>query len=205
MTNFVQKLVTEASFDAHGVLVPAGHIGTFDKERLNGKEPHIHDVPSDGPVVVEQAAIGPSGPNPTSPQQISPDTVQGPGGNYFRPGVQVVGEVTKDADQRLMGRPEEGDTSEGDMVEALRKAEEKTASIRAAIAAKQAGGVEQPGPTLNNTDDTLVDGTVADIVGKLGEKDDAGLEALRAAEMDREKPRKGVIDAIKAEQAKRTA
>jgi hypothetical protein len=148
------------------------------------------------------AAIGPSGPNPTAPQQISPDTVQGPGGNYVRPGAVVTGEVTQDADQRLMGRTKEGDTSEGDMLEELRKAEERTAALRAKIAAK-AAGTPQAGPTLNN--DTKVEGTVADVVAKLGDMDDAALEALRAAEMDNEKPRKGVLDAIKAEQAKRTA
>lgn len=198
----VQKLVTEDSFDAHGVLVSAGQVGTFDTARLNGKEPHIHDVPGIDPVVVEMAAIGPSGPNPSAPQQISPDTVQGPGGNYVRPGAVVTGEVTQDADQRLMGRTKEGDTSEGDMLEELRKAEERTAALRAKIAAK-AAGTPQAGPTLNN--DTKVEGTVADVIAKLGEMDDAGLEALRAAEMDNEKPRKGVLDAIKAEQAKRTA
>lgn len=201
----VQKLVTEDSFDAHGVLVPAGHIGTFDTERLTGKEPHIHDAPTEGAVIVEQAAIGPSGPNPTTPQQISPDTVQGPGGGYFRPGVIVAAEVTRDADQRLMGRPEEGDTSEGDMLERLRKAEDETARLRAEIAAKQAGGVPQPGPTPTLNNDMKVEGTVADIVATLGGKSDAELNDLRAAEMDNEKPRKGVIDGIKAELAKRTA
>lgn len=204
MTKLVQKMVTETSFDALGVLVPAGHIGTFDKERLTGKEPHIHDVPDTPTVFVEQAAIGPSGPNPTDPQQLPPDGVQGPGGGYFRPGVKLVGEVTRDADQRLADRLKEGDTSEGDLMDKLRKAEEETARLRAVIAAKQAG-TPAPAASTQNNDDALVAGNVGEIVAKLGETDDAGLEALRVAEMDREKPRKGVIDAIKAEQAKRTA
>ena len=198
----VKKLVTEASFDAMGTLIPAGQVGTFDTARLTGKEPHIHKVPDVDPVVVEMAAIGPTGPNPTEPQQISPDTVQGPGGGYYRPGVRVAGEVTRDADQRLADRAKEGDTTEGDMVEELRKAEARTAELRAKIA-EQATGAPQATSTPNN--DTVVEGTVAQVTATLGEKTDAELEALRAAEMDNEKPRKGVIDAIKAEQAKRTA
>lgn len=130
---FVQKMVTERSFDARGALIPEGQIGTFDVDRLNGKEPHIHDVGDIAIVQVEQSAISPSGPNPTVPQQIPPDAVQGPGGGYFRPGVQLVAERTLDADARLAGRLQDGDTSEGDLVAELRRMEARTGEIRALL------------------------------------------------------------------------
>src|SRR5438034_10043483 len=98
----VQKLVTNDSFDAHGVLIPAGHIGTFDEDRLNGDEPHLKDVSEELVAVpVEIAAIAPTGPNPRIPQQIPSDAVQGPGGDYLIPGKRLVGEVTNPVEQRI--------------------------------------------------------------------------------------------------------
>lgn len=200
--SIVQKLVTEDSF-VNGVLVPAGHMASFDTALLNGKEPHIHDADGMPTAVVEMSAIGPSGPNPVAPQQISPDTVQGPGGGYFRPGAMIVGEATKDADVRLRDRMKEGDTSEGDMAKLLEEANKETARLRAELAARSNGVA--PAATTANDDDDLVAGNVSDIVATLGEKTDEELDALRSAELDREKPRKGVTDAIKAERAKRSA
>lgn len=199
----VAKLVTEASFDATGKYVPEGQIGSFDPELLSGKEPHLHDVPSQPMPVVEMSAIAPTGPNPVIPQQIPPDAVQMPGGGYGRPGVILTGERTLPEEQRREGLVEEGDTAEGDYAEKLREAQEETARLRAEIARLQSG-VPQAGPT-GDDNDALVEGNVKDIVAELGGKDDAELEALRAAEMDRERPRKGVLDGIKAEQAKRTS
>lgn len=130
---FVQKMVTERSFDAMGALIQEGQIGTFDENRLTGKEPHIFAVGDTAPVFVEQSAIAPTGPNPTVPQQIPPDAVQGPGGAYVRPGVVLVAERTMDADQRLADRLKEGDTSEGDLRDELRRMDARTAEIRALL------------------------------------------------------------------------
>lgn len=222
MGKIVQKLVTEDSF-VNGVLVPAGHLASYDTDLLNGKEPHIHDAKGVEMAVIEMAAIGPSGPNPTAPQQIGPGTIQGPGGQYKRPGADVVAEVTLDADQRLRGRMAEGDTTEGDMAEKLRKATEETGKLRAELAAATAkndaasneaarlagegafraaanvGGQPAATPAGN-----AAEGSIADVTADLGSKDDAALDALEASEKDREKPRKGVLDAIKAERAGRT-
>jgi hypothetical protein len=194
--SIVQKLVTEDSF-VNGVFVPAGQLASYDTKQLNGDEPHIHDA-GDVPIaVVQMAPISPTGPNPTAPQQISPDTVQGPGGGYFRPGAVIVGERTLEAETRLAGLPEEGDTAESDFAEKLKEAQEETSRLRAELAGRSEPKAE------SNDDDDLVAGNVADIKASLGEKSNEELEALRAAELDRERPRKGVTDAIKAELAAR--
>ncbi len=172
----VRMLVKEASFDATGTLIAEGHVGTFDADRLTGEEKHLEPIGTDyAPPVIEIAAIAPTGPNPTAPQQIPPDGGQGPGGGYFQPGKVLVGEVTRPQDERLanISTPEEeakADAKLGDLL---------------------ADG--------NNDDDDLVAGNVADVVADLGAKTDDDLKALRAAEVDREKPRKGVLSAIDAE------
>jgi hypothetical protein len=206
--DMVQKLVTEDSF-VNGVFVPAGHPASYSADQLTGKEPHIHDMGDYTPVVVEQAAISPTGPNPTTPQQIPADAVQTAGGGYVRPGVELRAEVTAPRDTRLAGRSEEGDTTEGDVMEELKKANEETARLRAQLAAAQNRTNDRElrpaGSPVSTQDDNdgLVEGTVADIVAALGGKTDDEIEAMRKAEVDREKPRKGVLDAIKAEQRNR--
>lgn len=217
MRELVQKLVTEASFDAQGALIQPGQIGAFDPERLSGKEPHIHDVADFTPVQVEQSALGPTGPNPTQPQQIPPDAVQSAGGAYVRPGVQLVAERTLDADQRLLGRIEIGDTTEGDIQEQLAEARAETGRLRAELEqvrqSRETAGrtalasVGMPGQgdaalsTVMDTGSTnagLADGTVAEVTKDLGTKTDEQLAALQAAERDGKK-RAGVLNAIQDE------
>lgn len=201
----VAKLVTEDSFDAVGKLVPAGQIGTFDAETLSGKEPHLHDVPSEPQPVVEISAIAPTGPNPTVPQQLPPDAVQLPGGGYGRTGAVLTAERTLPEEERRAGLTDPGDDAEGKYLEKLQEAEAETARLKAEIARLQNGAEQPSSKPEGNADDDLVAGNVADIVADLGGKTDEELEALRAAEMDREKPRKGVLSGIKDEQAKRTS
>ena len=177
----VQKLVSKDSF-VNGRLVPAGHLASYDEAQLSGKERHIKDVGDFSPAMVQIAPIAPTGPNPTVPQQLPPDAVQMPGGGYAQPGKMLVAEVTVPGEERK-AQVEGG--KEADVTKALEKA------------MKPVGG--------QNDDDELVAGTVADVTATLGEKTDDELEALRAAELDREKPRKGVTDAIKAELDKRSA
>lgn len=223
MKELVQKLVTEDSFDATGSFVPAGRIGAFDPETLTGKEPHLHDVGDFKPAVVEMSALSPTGPNPTTPQQIPPDALQTAGGGYARAGATLVSEVTQDDDQRFADRQAEkdGKDTEGQMAEALREAREETARVRAENEALRAsrettdrstlanvsmadvmGGA---GSTTGNADDALVSGTVADVTADLGGKSDADLAKMEAAENDREKPRAGVLKAIEAERESRKA
>lgn len=53
--------------------------------------------------------------------------------------------------------------------------------------------------TVENDDDELVAGNLTEIVPTLGEKTDEELDALEAAENDREKPRSGLLTAIAKE------
>ena len=118
---YVQKLVTEDSYDATNTLVRSGHVGTFDTERLNGDEKHLKPVGNFQEAFVEMSAISPTGPNPTIPQQIAPDVRQGPGGNYQSPGKTIIGERTVNADQRLAGLGLDDDQAEAKVTKALQK------------------------------------------------------------------------------------
>lgn len=184
--NLVQKLVTEDSFDANGVLIPAGHIGTFDADRLSGKEPHIFDAASIGgqTAIVEIAAVSPTGPNPRIPQQIPPDAVQGPGGDYMVPGKRLVGEVTDTADARIDDRGLRDPDTENEV-------SDKLDDIMGSAAAGTASSAS-------------VEGTVADVTANLGAQTDEQLDDMLAAERAGSN-RKGVISAIEAEQAERTS
>jgi hypothetical protein len=175
----VNKLVTEDSFDATGKFVRAGHVGAFDEGKLNGEERHLADISGDV-AVVQIAPLGPTGPNPTTPQQVPPDAIQDGTGQYAQPGKRLVAEVT---------RPEEERTaviSEG--------AEEAAISDEInAIMSNDSG----------NVDNNLVQGKVSEVTADLGSKTDAELDAMEAQEKDNERPRKGVLDAIAAERKSR--
>lgn len=130
--------------------------------------------------VVQISAIAPTGPNPTVPQQIAPDVVQTTGG-YEQAGARLVSEVTVPEKVRFEIIDPEDDT-QAKVTEALANAD------------------------LNNNDDALVEGTVADVVAGINaDTSDEDLSRLLAAENDREKPRSGVTRAIEAEQARRAS
>lgn len=177
----VAKLALKDSFDATATFVHAGQIGTFDTELLNGDEEHLQDVGSFQPAVVQISPIAPTGPNPTAPQQIPHDAVQTAGGGYAIPGKVLVGEVTVAGEQRA-AQVDGGD-------------ENKVSEMLAKAAAKTVGS--------STEDADLAGGTVADITSSINA--DTDLDALEAAEKDRETPRKGVLDAIKAERTAREA
>lgn len=172
MSGLVQRLVTEMSFDDTGTLREEGHIGLFKEENANEK--HQHAVDGYVAPVIEMAAIAPTGPNPTAPQQIPPDGSQGPGGGYQQPGKVLVGEVTKPAEDRLANitPPEEEAKASDQLAEAL---------------------------LSEGKGDDKVNGTVAEVTADLGTKTDDELAEIRAQEVDREQPRKGVLSAIDAE------
>ena len=180
--SLVAKLVLKDSFDDTNTFVSKGQIGSFYADKLNGDEDHLQDVGAFQPAIVQISPIAPTGPNPTAPQQIPPDAVQTAGGGYALPGKVLVAEITQPGDARA-AFVEGGDESK--VTNMLEKAMAKT-----------------PG-TLNNDDDALVDGTVADVTS--GINADTDLDALEAAEKDREKPRAGVLNAIKAERTSRDA
>ena len=79
----VQKVTTDLSF-VDGVLVPAGTLVTIPASIKPGANlADVGQTPMAIPVAV--AAIGPTGPNPTMPQQVPPGVFQGVGG-YTAPG-----------------------------------------------------------------------------------------------------------------------
>jgi len=192
----VQKLVTQDSFDAYGVFIPAGHIGTFDEERISGDEKHLKDPGGFEPAIVQIAAIGPTGPNPTAPQQIPPDAVQTAGGGYAVPGKVLVGEVTQSADLRLTAIEA---SDEAKTTKALSEVMDTSLEGQRSAEMNGAATTDTNAALNNNNDDALVAGTVADVTKDLGTKTDAELSAIQAAERDREKPRAGVLNAIQDE------
>jgi len=194
MAQLVQKLVTQDSFDATNTLIPAGHVGAFDPARLSGNEAHLNDVGDFTPVAIQMSAIGPTGPNPTAPQQIPFDAVQGPGGNYLQPGKILVAERTLNADQRLAGLDDPN-------------AENKVSEQLADLGLTDKGGNPLAASTISGSAAAApvsADGTVADVTKDLGSKSDAELSSLRASEVDG-KNRIGVLSAIDAETAARKA
>lgn len=123
--------------------------------------------------VVEISAIAPSGPNPRVPQQLPIGAYQVPGG-YAQDGATLVSEVTVPEKQRIevVGIDKEDDT-QAQVTEALASAD-------------------------TNLTNEGTEGTVADVSGRAAAMDAASLDQLEARENDREKPRKGVLDAIEA-------
>lgn len=174
--DLVQRLVTKPSFDDSGTYRAPGSIGAFKLENAKGN--HQKNVDGFEPAVVEVAAVAPTGPNPKQPQQIPHDAVQTPGGGYEQPGRVLVAEVTADAEERLApissGKEEDASTA-------------KLADLMADT----------------NLPDDKVNGKVDEVIADLGAKTDAELEEMKAQEVDREKPRKGVISAIDKELAAR--
>jgi len=201
----VQRVALVNSFDATGKYVPEGHIGTFDEDKITEKDKQLVD-PGElpGTAIVQIAAIAPTGPNPQQPQQLPPDAVQGPGGGYMIPGKQLVGEVTRTQEERIDQAGLGDKDLEAEVSEALRKiAEERGISmaevgVTALSATSGADAVAQQVRAENN-DDALVSGTVTEVTADLGTKTDDQLNAMLAAEKDREKPRVGVTNAIQAE------
>lgn len=169
-----QMIATKRSF-INGVLVEAGFPAAVPEGLKVGD--NLTEAGDYRPSVVQNAAIAPTGPNPTAPQHIGPDTIQTIGG-YAKPGARVVGEVTAPAETHI----------EAEGLDQEQSGEAQIADL-----------MSEANSSTQNNDDALVAGTVSEITADLGAKTDEQLQQLRAAEVDREKPRKGVIDAIDAE------
>jgi hypothetical protein len=190
-----QYLVNIPTF-ANGAYHPRGSVISLDDAKV--KEGQRNLIAIEGgiadPPAIQIAPVAPTGPNPTAPQQIPPDATQTIRG-YEQPGARLVGEVTLPAEERLEAAQllDDGDTTQQELVEKLPRPES-----RAAVAQREARG--QSG---QNDDDALVAGNADEVTADLDQKSDAELEQLRAAESDRERPRKGVISAIDKEVARR--
>lgn len=168
------KVLAKKDSFVSGRFVPAGFVVEVPDGLKLGK--NFETLKGDyTPDVIQNAAIAPTGPNPTAPQQIGPDTVQTVEG-YAKPGARVVGEVTRPAEVRI----------EDQLLDANEGTE---------------GDIDNLLADDRNVDNAGTEGTVADVVATIGP--DTDLDALEAAEKDREVPRKGVLSAIDKERASR--
>lgn len=126
-----QMLATKRSF-VNGSLVEPGFIATVREGLKAGANLTDFDPRAAVGAVTQMAPIGPTGPNPTSPQQIPPDARQTIAGHVLPGGVKLVGEVTLPARERLReinsaGNPaeiaalmdEDGEESGADSVKAI--------------------------------------------------------------------------------------
>lgn len=173
MSKHIAKIPT---FTKQGRYVERGQL--LDDSELDDTESgNVIDAP-DGineNAVVEISAIAPSGPNPQNPQQLPIGAHQTPAG-YVQDGATLVGEVTKPAKERIE-------------IVGIDPDDETQALVSEALAEDAAKG---------NLPNEGTEGTVADVTSRVGDMDAAALDELEARENDREKPRKGVLDAIEA-------
>lgn len=170
-----KHITTIPTFTKQGRYVERGQL-VDDIELDDTESGNVIDAPdgiSDN-AVVEISAIAPTGPNPQNPQQIPVGAHQTPRG-YVMDGATLVGEVTLPEKQRIevVGIDKEDDT-QARITEALEDAKSE------------------------NLSNEGTEGTVSDVAARVGDMDAAALDELEARENDREKPRKGVIDAIAA-------
>jgi len=171
----VQKITTNATF-IDGRYVPKGFPVMVETAKLSGKERNFAD-PGDQPVggVVEMSAVAPTGPNPKSPQQVPHDAVQTVEGHVIPGGARLVGETAAPASEAV------------------------------ASPAASSTLLDDDASAAGNDDDAMVEGTLADILPTLGDKSVEELQALKAAEADREVPRSTLTKAIDKELAARSA
>lgn len=139
-----QFLATKASF-ANGRYIPRGHIVELDPALVKASNTNLVPAGDIGPLErVEIAAIGPTGPSPVAPQQVSPDTVQTIEG-YSRAGVIQVGEgAGAAADAAAAQREKLADAKTGSGSEA---------KVAAALAGKSSMLDDEPADPLDHDGD----------------------------------------------------
>lgn len=176
-------ITTRRSF-INGSLAPKGTIVEVADGMKVGKNLRPVEGTDLNKPVVAMAPIAPTGPRPTQPQQIPHDAVQTAAGTYVQPDAKLVGaghSSLMDDDGNI------DETQTGATQEEFREL---------------MGDGEANKPVDAYSDE--LDGTVDEIAETLGGKTDDELEALRTAEVNG-KSRKGVLNAIKAEQEGRKA
>ncbi len=102
----VAQVTTGLTFTREGVLVPPNtpilvdeDLAQAEAEKDKEADKALVDFDPNAPVAapVAVAAIGPTGPNPTVPQQIPPGAETLPGGGYAADGAQLVAEGSEQA------------------------------------------------------------------------------------------------------------
>lgn len=199
-------LVKNRTF-VNGGLRPRGTIVEVDDAKVADKNRNLIPVGDELQRldVAQISAISPTGPNPKRPQQIPPDAREGIGG-FVQPGQRLVGEQTfgspqARADAEALMTDDNTGTRE-QVIKTLAGAGDRAAQAetRAAAPSSEAADLMDDGDD-DNDDDDLVAGTVKQIADSIDA--DTDLDALEAAEKDREVPRSGVLKAIDTERARR--
>lgn len=127
-----QALTTAPTFTQGGVLVPKGTIINVDPERSRDPKKFVKNTPNLADpsearrmTATPIAAIAPTGPNPTVPQQIPPGTIQVPGGYQNAEGSALVPEggaaaeeIEEEGVQRTNALDHDGDGKSGGMASA---------------------------------------------------------------------------------------
>lgn len=213
-----QKVTTDLTF-ANGVLVPAGTIINVDTAAhgiTDDNSPNLADVGEalvNVPVAV--APIGPTGPNPTMPQQIPPGAFQTSAGYAVPGGALLVAEGSgAAANAGTIDDQGDGETpmrhaaeGTGDATTAALAGNAPTALNADERAELEAFRAAQRGERSSDGDDgfnadSVIDGTVPDVAGRLDGLTREQLLAVKDAEEDREQPRSGVHNAVGAAIAK---
>lgn len=202
----VQKVLTKKTFiggrlaypgdlvdvDAKGALLPAGStpISNMTVDQLRSvlaareaeeapQEPRFGKNLADpketntGAQAAPMAAVAPHAPGATNPQTLPPGSVP-VGGSFIRP---APAEAPAAREEIVADTPEQ--------IEAV----DTEGSLIADLTGRSVTG----GPG-----DAAIEGTVADVEGRVSSMSAAELDAVEAAENDREKPRQGVLRAVES-------
>ena len=187
----------------NGRLVPKGGIGHIEDVVLkprgerggksgddNTRPRNSNLVPIKGrpvpPPEIEVAAIGPTGPNPTMPQQVPPGTIQ-TGAGHFNDGNRLVAEGTR-ATSIV-------DDTGNDEVE-----EEDTSSALDDGMAEDEDDGDDGGSEDEQVASAVVEGTVAEVERAVTGLSASQLDAVEKAEKAGQ-GRSGVLNAVKAARA----
>lgn len=202
MGQMVERRVNRLSFIG-GSLRPKGTVVAIDSDKLKPREERSGETKAGNntrarnsnlvPVgkqravpEIEMAAIGPTGPNPTMPQQVPPGTTQ-IGAGRFNDGNRLVAEGTRDTSIVTEGDREPiGD----DEIE-----EEDTAS------ALGDAGEDEEGSEADQQAKAIVEGTVGEVEKAVVGLNAEQLDAVEKAENAGAK-RAGVLNAVKAARGK---
>lgn len=121
----VQKITTNQTY-IDGRFVPKGFPVMVETDDLSGNERNFADAKDiGGPDIVQMAAVAPTGPNPTMPQQVPPDAIQTIEGHVV-PGAILTGETTSTEQQKIAEQLlDDSGSSQAAVAEAVAASESK--------------------------------------------------------------------------------
>lgn len=202
-----QKVLTTPTF-INGSLMPAGSIVSVDMDQFTDEDgdpagedatPNLADI-GEAPVLIptEVAAIGPTGPNPTAPQQIPPGTMQ-TGDGYVHGGAQLVAEGHPDFAQMVEGAEALNEGVEEEEIVRLSQTAQGAGTAGSGTNGTETGSVGDAEPFSG---DTFIGRNLDDISDdEIAGLTDEQRAAVVASERDREKPRVSLLRRLGVEDA----